>query len=261
VALAPSWPLLLGAVLLIGVGFGALDIAINQLIVHSANPGRVALLNVLNGSYAVGAVVAPLLIAAAGERYPALYAGGAVMAAVVILGWGGVSGGLAAPVANGRAAGSDAGLIMTFVLAITLYVGVEIGVAGWMPTHLQGIGYGVIAAARLTSGFWLALHPGGPGDRPHLPHRSGLAGSAEPREPAGDGLDLPGRDAGRRAHPDRAGCRDCRPGHGLGPRRPGRGGDGMPGRLCRGWPASGHHVRPIGPRPNRRAPARALYSV
>jgi fucose permease len=82
------------------------------------------------------------------------------MAAVVILGWRGVSGGLAAPAANGRAAGSDAGLIVTFVIAITLYVGVEIGVAGWMPTHLQGIGYSITAAARLTSGFWLALAVG-----------------------------------------------------------------------------------------------------
>jgi len=160
VALAPSWPLLLGAVFLIGVGFGGLDIAINQLVVHSANPGRVAQVNVLNGSYAVGAVVAPLLVAAAGRRYSALYAGAAVMAAIVILGWRGVSGGLAAPAANGRAAGSDAGLIVTFVIAITLYVGVEIGVAGWMPTHLQGIGYSVTAAARLTSGFWLALAAG-----------------------------------------------------------------------------------------------------
>jgi MFS transporter, FHS family, glucose/mannose:H+ symporter len=160
VALAPSWPLLLGAVFLIGIGFGALDIGINQLIAHSANPGRVAMLNVLNGAYALGAVVAPLLIAAAGDRYPGLYAGGAVMAAVVILGWRGVSGGLAAHVSSGPAVGSDASLILTFVIAFMLYVGVEIGVAGWMPTHLQGIGYSVVAAARLTSGFWFALAVG-----------------------------------------------------------------------------------------------------
>ncbi len=160
VALAPSWPLLLGAVFLIGIGFRALDIGINQLIAHSANPGRVALLNVLNAAYAIGAVVAPLLIAAAGDRYPGLYAGGAVMAAVVILGWRGVSGGLAAPVSNGRAAGSDGSLIVSFVIAFMLYVGVEIGVAGWMPTHLQWIGYSVPAAARLTSGFWFALAVG-----------------------------------------------------------------------------------------------------
>lgn len=160
VALAPSWPLLLGGVFLIGVGFGALDIGINQLVVHSANPGRVALLNALNGAYAVGAVIAPLLIAAAGQGYPGLYAGGAVMAAVVILAWRGVSGGLATPVSNARAAGSHAALIGTFVIAITLYVGLEIGVAGWMPTYLQAIGYGLPAAALLTSGFWLALAMG-----------------------------------------------------------------------------------------------------
>jgi fucose permease len=160
VALAPSWPLLLGGVFLIGVGFGALDVGINQLVVHSANPGRAALLNALNAAYAIGAVVAPLLIAAAGARYPGLYAGGAVLAAIVIFGWRGVSGGLAPPVSNGRAAGSHAGLILAFIIANMLYVGVETGIAGWMPTHLQGIGYSVVAAARLTSGFWLAMAVG-----------------------------------------------------------------------------------------------------
>jgi len=160
VALAPAWPLLLGTVFLIGIGFGALDIGINQLVAHSVNPGRVALLNLLNAAYAVGAVVAPLLVAAAGNRYRGLYAGGAVMAGVVILGWRGVAGGLAAPVANGRAAGSDASLIVTVVIAFMLYVGVEVGVAGWMPTHLEGIGYSVPAAATLTSGFWFALAVG-----------------------------------------------------------------------------------------------------
>src|SRR5207245_9207848 len=113
VALAPSWPLLLGAVFLIGVGFGGLDIAINQLGVHSANPGRVALLNVLNGSYAGGAVVAPLRIAAARQRYPALYPGGAVMAALGIPGWRGAPGGLAAAAAYGRPCGSATGLVVT----------------------------------------------------------------------------------------------------------------------------------------------------
>jgi fucose permease len=154
VALAPSWPLLLGGVFLIGVGFGALDVGINQLVVHSAHPGA------LNAAYAIGAVVAPLLIAAAGARYPGLYAGGAVLAAIVIFGWRGVSGGLAPPVSNGRAAGSHAGLILAFIIATMLYVGVETGIAGWMPTHLQGIGYSVVAAARLTSGFWLAMAVG-----------------------------------------------------------------------------------------------------
>lgn len=155
IALAPVWPLLLAAVFVVGIGFGAVDIAINQLIAHSVIPGRVALLNILNGAYAVGAVVAPLLVAATSDRYPLLYAGGALMAAVVIVGWRGVSGGLAAYTATRPTAGSR--LVMAFVIAFVLYVGVEVGIAGWMPTHLQSIGYSVPAAATLTSGFWLAL--------------------------------------------------------------------------------------------------------
>jgi MFS transporter, FHS family, glucose/mannose:H+ symporter len=43
------------------------------------------------------------------------------------------------------------------VVAFVLYVGAEVSVGGWMPTHLERIGHGSAAAASLTSGFWCAL--------------------------------------------------------------------------------------------------------
>jgi fucose permease len=41
-----------------------------------------------------------------------------------------------------------------------LYVGAETGVGGWMPSHLEQLGYSAAAAATLTSGFWCALAVG-----------------------------------------------------------------------------------------------------
>jgi fucose permease len=36
----------------------------------------------------------------------------------------------------------------------------EAGIGGWMPSHLESIGVQSVAAATLTSGFWLALAAG-----------------------------------------------------------------------------------------------------
>ena len=162
VALALSWLVMLAGVFLIGIGFGALDLRINQMLAYSVNPKRVALLNGLNGVFGIGAVAAPILVSIAGARYGLIYAGGAAVAAVALLGFRGVPGRLRGASSSGTAPSSrrTARLVVIFATAFGLYVGVEIGVAGWMPTHLHSAGFGLAAAATLTSGFWLALAAG-----------------------------------------------------------------------------------------------------
>jgi fucose permease len=51
-------------------------------------------------------------------------------------------------------------LVGIFMIAFALYVGIETGTGGWMPSHLESIGIQSLAAATLTSGFWLALAVG-----------------------------------------------------------------------------------------------------
>jgi fucose permease len=46
------------------------------------------------------------------------------------------------------------------MVGFALYVGVEAGIGGWMPSHLESVGWQSVAAATLTSGFWLALATG-----------------------------------------------------------------------------------------------------
>jgi len=158
VAVAPSWRFLLAAVTVIGLGFGGLDLSINQLLAYSVHPTKVALLNGVNGVYGVGAVAAPLLVSGAGACYPVLFAGTAAIAVAALLGVQGISGGLKTPPSgDGTREPRRSNLVTTFAIAFALYVGTEVGIAGWMPTHLQSLGFASSTAATLTSGFWLAL--------------------------------------------------------------------------------------------------------
>jgi fucose permease len=159
VALAPSWLAFLASVFVLGMGWGALDIGCNQLVAHSEGVRRTAILNALNGTFAVGAVAGPILVSTVGRTHLALLYGGA--AAVAFALWplaGGVSGRL--PFMPSRTANSSIFLLAIFMVAFALYVGMESGIGGWMPSHLESIGVQSVAAATLTSGFWLALAAG-----------------------------------------------------------------------------------------------------
>jgi len=159
VALAPAWPVMLAAVFFLGIGFGALDIGLNQIVAHSVGARRTAVLNMLNGAFGLGAVLGPILVAFFGEHHFALlYAGGALLALALMREGLRIPGRL--PVAPQSAAPRPTGLIVVFVVAFALYVGTEAGVGGWSTSHLRSLGLGASSAAALTSGFWLAMAAG-----------------------------------------------------------------------------------------------------
>jgi FHS family glucose/mannose:H+ symporter-like MFS transporter len=155
VALASSWPAFLAGVFVIGIGFGGLDLGLNQLVAHSEGPRRSALLNALNGAYGFGAIAGPILISRLGEQHLALLYGGATVLAVALLpAAAGISGRL--PVKPRKGAGRPGLLVGIFLVAYIFYVGTETGVGGWMTSHLESVGLQSLDAASLTSGFWLA---------------------------------------------------------------------------------------------------------
>jgi len=159
VALAPSWPAFLAGVLVLGAGWGALDIGCNQLVAHSEGLRRTAVLNALNGAYAVGAIAGPILVSTVGRSHIGLfYGGGAALAVLLVPLAAQVSGRL--PFMAGRSTGKSMGLLAIFMVAFALYVGLETGIGGWMPSHLESLGLQSFTAATLTSGFWLALATG-----------------------------------------------------------------------------------------------------
>src|SRR5207244_3556123 len=130
VALAFAWSFFLVAVFVIGLGFGALVLGVNQLVAYSEGRRRAALLNALNGAYSAGAVAGPIMIAAfAEEHFSLLYLAAAGVALALTPGAIGISGRL--PVAAGSP-GRPGLLVVIFILAFTLYVAVENGTGGLM---------------------------------------------------------------------------------------------------------------------------------
>ena len=159
VALAGSWPAFLAAVFVIGLGFGGLDLGLNLLVAHSEGRRRSALLNALNGAYGFGAVAGPIFISRLGQEHIALlYGGVAALAVVLVPAAAGISGRL--PVTPRTKGGRPGALVGIFLVAFVFYVGMEVGVGGWMTSHLESVGMQSLAAASLTSGFWLAMAVG-----------------------------------------------------------------------------------------------------
>ena len=162
VALAPSWPPFLVGVFVVGLGFGGLDLGLNQLVAHSEGPRRSALLNALNSAYGFGSVASPILISRLSQDHlTALYGTAAALAVVLIPAAAGIQGRL--PVAarkslhDGERSRRGNVLVAIFLVAFIFYVGVETSVGGWMPSHLESVGLRSLEAAAITSGFWLAL--------------------------------------------------------------------------------------------------------
>ena len=165
VALAPSWPTFLAGAFVVGLGFGGLDLGLNQLVAHSEGPRRSALLNALNSAYGFGSVAGPILISRLGQDHLiALYGGAAALAVALIPGVSRIQGRLPVAARNSKPDGDTAAaprrgsvLVIIFLVGFIFYVGVETGVGGWMPSHLESVGLRSLEAASITSGFWLAL--------------------------------------------------------------------------------------------------------
>ena len=80
-ALSHDWNVFLACVLLIGLGYGGLDFALNTLLTRTAARGRALRLSVTNAGFGVGAVIGPLLIVTLRpQNFPHLFAGIAVAA-------------------------------------------------------------------------------------------------------------------------------------------------------------------------------------
>lgn len=165
-ALAPNWPAALTAALLAGLGFGGIDYGLNQLFAVGFGHRSTAMLNILNAHFGVGAILGPALIGVVGAgHYPAVFLGFALANLPLLLCLKGVQD--RAPQPSGTAPGSPgvlgrslASVLAVFVALYVLHVGVEAGVGGWEPTHLETVGYGAGVAATATSVYWLMMTVG-----------------------------------------------------------------------------------------------------
>ncbi|QQM46701.1 MFS transporter [Streptomyces liliifuscus] len=169
-ALAPNWPLALAAALLAGLGFGGIDYGLNQLFAVGFGHRSTAMLNILNAHFGIGAILGPALIGLVGsEHYPAVFLVFAAANLPLLLCLKGVRDHVPHPATGepaqerggrqvlGRSLGS---VLAVFVTLYVLHVGIEAGVGGWEPTHLETVGYGAGVAATATSVYWLMMTVG-----------------------------------------------------------------------------------------------------
>ncbi|MGO4420433.1 sugar MFS transporter, partial [Streptomyces sp. MCAF7] len=173
-ALAPTWPAALAMALVAGLGFGGIDYGLNQLFAVGFGRRSTAMLNILNAHFGIGAILGPALIGLVGaEHYTAVFLGFAALTLPLLLCLTGVRD--EAPPHTDEAAEADddadarrararsrslATVLGAFVLLYVLHVGIEAGVGGWEPTHLETVGYGATAAASATSVYWLMMTVG-----------------------------------------------------------------------------------------------------
>ncbi|MFC8140948.1 MFS transporter [Streptomyces paradoxus] len=165
-ALAPDWPTALVAALLAGFGFGGIDYGLNQLFAVGFGHRSTAMLNILNAHFGIGAILGPAVIGAVGsEHYPAVFLAFALANLPLLLCLRGVRSQV--PVTSGEQGGgggvlgrSLGSVLAVFVVLYVLHVGIEAGVGGWEPTHLETVGYGAGVAATATSVYWLMMTVG-----------------------------------------------------------------------------------------------------
>ncbi|MDQ0686254.1 FHS family glucose/mannose:H+ symporter-like MFS transporter [Streptomyces achromogenes] len=182
-ALAPDWPFAILAALLAGIGFGGIDYGLNRLFATGFGRRSTAMLNILNAHFGVGAILGPAVIGAVGsEHYPALFLAFALANLPLLFCLRGVKDHTpqpafadtgAAATASAATASADSvspdtggttpvgaalrSVLAVFVTLYVLHVGIEAGVGGWEPTHLESVGYGAGAAATATSVYWLMM--------------------------------------------------------------------------------------------------------
>ena len=91
ISLAGAWLILLAAVLVSGLGFGATDFGLNQLGARTAADGRAARLTILNAAFGAGAILGPVIVSQLGEQaLTAGFAAAAGLACVLAIGLRGI---------------------------------------------------------------------------------------------------------------------------------------------------------------------------
>jgi FHS family glucose/mannose:H+ symporter-like MFS transporter len=156
-AAAPSWPLLLLAVFVLGIGAGGLVVLINLYFATRFGRRSPAMLGLVNTAYGVGTFLGPALVALT-RGYSIVFAavGAGVLVCLVFLQRAADQAAtpeLAPPTLNTR----TLGLVTAFALMLLVYEGIEAGIGTWEATDLISQGYAAQFAAGATSVFWGAF--------------------------------------------------------------------------------------------------------
>jgi len=157
---------MLGAV--IGVGAGATDVGANTLLPSVVAPeALVSSMNALHMCFAVGALLAPVIVgislSVTNSLGPACALFGAGTAGLAAVLWFGDRHGAARQAASDHdehGPNPEWWRLALVGLFFVLYVGLEIGFAGWIATYSDELGLGSGWATGLTAAFWAGFLAG-----------------------------------------------------------------------------------------------------
>jgi FHS family Na+ dependent glucose MFS transporter 1 len=159
-ALVPAFdalPALFSVFLVIGFGGASIDVGANTMIVWELRERVGRSMNALHMCFGIGAVTAPLFV----HVGLTIATRSAAVLCVVLAGAALSIPGPAAP-HSARHEHTDATPRLMLMLAVFffLYVGLEIGFAGWIHTYGEEIQFSDLAATWLTTTFWLSFTVG-----------------------------------------------------------------------------------------------------
>ena len=157
---APSLPVALFSALLLGLGYGTMDVSSN-VVVASLNPDRASVaLNALNVFYGLGAIIGPQLVnwALNLQNFTLAYTATAIFTLLLVIPFSRVSvhvhtGDRSAPRAAIRWV-----MLMPFAALLFMYVGTEIGYSSWIFTQVTKVTLATAAIGTLAaSSFFVGL--------------------------------------------------------------------------------------------------------
>ena len=180
-AFSPTWPLFLAAMVPCGIGFACIDVGLNAAIGDAVSDARkrAAAMNLLHGAFPLGTLIAPAALALAwrvGTDWRPTFIAIALFTALGLAplllrrpGW--PDDALASPERERPRTATPLAILrllrepsLARLAAIQgLYVGVELGIAGWIATYLiDEFGASGDAGALATSVYWSGFLVGRP---------------------------------------------------------------------------------------------------
>ncbi len=165
ISIAPTWPALLSAAVVLALGFGIHVVRLNSLFVAGFGSRGMRMSQLINAGFSVGAIVGPVAVGLLGEPSTAVFGGVAVLALLLLpVNVLADQKGRAVPSSvmfNEAKASWPTGsrlrsrvLLCAFAALMCFTSGAENSVAGWTTTLAIANGYSFASAANFTAMFF-----------------------------------------------------------------------------------------------------------
>lgn len=148
---------LFGAFVLVGAGAAVCDVGANALLLWELGSANVRAMNVLHLCFGIGALSAPLVVHLGLDAAVR----GAALLCVAIAVWAvSIPPPSIRPMTESHHPDQTPRLLGLIAVFFFLYVGLEVGFAGWVHTYAEEIDFSELGATWLTTTFWIGFTAG-----------------------------------------------------------------------------------------------------